>query len=216
MAILMIVLAVIGALAPVAVFVSTATRLSAARREQRLAALRLVGATASQVTWLAAVEALFVTIVGLLAGIGLFFLMRPLVAKIPLDAATWFPGSIVPPLTPAIGLLLAIQVVGVAASVLALRRVVVTPLGVQRRHTPGMPGVRRAVPLVVSLALLPVAIGVLRSAGPENDLALGLIGTAFGGVIVGIVLVGPWLTTWSVGRCMRCRVAPRCSLRRGG
>ena len=42
----MIVLAVIGALVPVAVFVSTATRLSAARREQRLAALRLVGATA--------------------------------------------------------------------------------------------------------------------------------------------------------------------------
>ena len=44
-AVLMIVLAVIGALVPVAVFVSTATRLSAARREQRLAALRLVGAT---------------------------------------------------------------------------------------------------------------------------------------------------------------------------
>ena len=60
MAVLMIILAVIGALVPVAVFVSTATRLSAARREQRLAALRLVGATASQVTWLAAVESLFV------------------------------------------------------------------------------------------------------------------------------------------------------------
>ena len=201
MAILMIVLAVIGALVPVAVFVSTATRLSAARREQRLAALRLVGATASQVTWLAAVEALFVTIVGLVAGIGLFFAMRPLVAKIPLDAATWFPGSIAPPLTPSVILLVAIPIVGVAASVLALRRVVVTPLGVQRRHTPGMPGVRRAVPLVVSLALLPVAIGLLRSAGSENYLALGLIGTAFGGVIVGIVLVGPWLT-YLVGRAL--------------
>ena len=64
MAVLMIVLAVIGALVPVAVFVSTATRLSAARREQRLAALRLVGATASQVTRLAAVEALFVSVIG--------------------------------------------------------------------------------------------------------------------------------------------------------
>ena len=63
-AILMIVLAVIGALVPVAVFVSTATRLSAARREQRLAALRLVGATSLQVTRLAAVEALFVSVIG--------------------------------------------------------------------------------------------------------------------------------------------------------
>jgi hypothetical protein len=201
MAVLMIVLAVIGALVPVAVFVSTATRLSAARREQRLAALRLVGATASQVTRLAAVEALLVTIVGLLAGIGLFFAMRPLVAKIPLDAATWFPDSIVPPLMPSVTLLAAIPVVGVAASVLALRRVVITPLGVHRRQTPGMPGARRAIPLVISLALVPIAIAVLRSAGSENYLALALVGTAFGGVIVGIVLVGPWLT-YLVGRAL--------------
>jgi hypothetical protein len=200
-AILMIVLAVIGALVPVAVFVSTATRLSAARREQRLAALRLVGATASQVTWLAAVEALFVTIAGGVAGIGMFVLVRPLVAMIPLDNATWFPGSIVPPLGPAVVLLLAIPVVGVAASVVALRRVVVTPLGVQRRQTPGMPGTRRAVPLVASLALLPISIGLLRGGGSTNVVAIGLVGVAFGGVIVGIVLVGPWLT-YLVGRAL--------------
>ena len=100
------------------------------------------------------------TIIGVVAGIGLFLLTRPLVAKIPLDKATWFPASIVPPLLPALVLLLLIPVVGVGAAVVALRRVVVTPLGVQRRQTPGMPGVRRAVPLVASLLLLPVAIGV--------------------------------------------------------
>ncbi|MEP6638990.1 MAG: FtsX-like permease family protein [Chloroflexota bacterium] len=199
-AILMIVLAIIGALVPVAVFVSTATRLSAARREQRLAALRLVGATAAQVRWLAAVEALFVTIVGVVAGIGLFFLVRPLVAMIPLDATTWFAGSIVPPALPAIGLLLVIPVVGVAAAVVALRRVVMTPLGVQRRQTPGMPGARRAVPLIAALAALPFAIGYLRG-DSSNYLALGLVGAAFGGVIVGIVLVGPWLT-YLVGRAL--------------
>ncbi len=200
-AILMIVLAVIGALVPVAVFVSTATRLSAARREQRLAALRLVGATGSQVTALAAVEALFVTIIGVVAGIGLFLLTRPLVAKIPLDNATWFPASIVPPLGPALVLLLLIPVVGVGAAVVALRRVVVTPLGVQRRQTPGMPGVRRAIPLVASILLLPVAIAFLRGDASTNVLAIGLVGVAFGGVIVGIVLVGPWLT-YLVGRAL--------------
>ena len=201
LAVLMIVLAVIGALVPVAVFVSTATRLSAARREQRLAALRLIGATAAQVTTLAAVEALFVTVAGVLAGIGLFLLSRPFVAMIPLDNATWFPGSIVPPLVPGVVMLLVIPVVGVAASVAALRRVVVTPLGVQRRQTPGMPGARRAVPLLVSLAALPVAIAFLRSGQSTNYLALGLVGAAFGGVIVGIVLVGPWLT-YLVGRAL--------------
>ena len=201
-AILMIVLAVIGALVPVAVFVSTATRLSAARREQRLAALRLVGATAGQVTSLAAVEALFVTIIGVVAGIGLFLLTRPLVAKIPLDNATWFPASIVPPLLPAIALLLAIPVVGVGAAVVALRRVVVTPLGVHRRQTPGMPGARRAIPLVRRSRCCRSRSGSCAATRVStNPLALGLVGVAFGGVIVGIVLVGPWLT-YLVGRVL--------------
>lgn len=43
-------------LLPVLIFISTATRLSAARREQRFAAMRLVGATPKQVSLIAAVE----------------------------------------------------------------------------------------------------------------------------------------------------------------
>ena len=43
-------------LAPVLIFIGTATRLSAARREQRFAALRLVGATRRQISALSAVE----------------------------------------------------------------------------------------------------------------------------------------------------------------
>src|SRR5439155_7386099 len=39
-------------LAPVLIFIATATRLSAARREQRFAAMRLVGATRKQVSLL--------------------------------------------------------------------------------------------------------------------------------------------------------------------
>ena len=65
----LVILALVGALAPVAVFVASATRLSAARREQRLAALRLAGATPAQVTRLAAVEALVATIPGALGGV---------------------------------------------------------------------------------------------------------------------------------------------------
>ncbi len=122
-------------------------------------------------------------------------------ARIPLDEATWFPQSILPPVLPAIGLLLLIPVIGVAASVVALRRVVVTPLGVQRRQTPGMPGGRRAVPLVVSLIALFVAVMSMRTLGSDSFVTLALIGASFGGVIVGIVLMGPWLT-YLVGRVL--------------
>jgi len=82
-AILILVLAVVGALAPVAVFVATATRMAAARREQRLAALRLIGATPAQVSRLAIVEALLYTAIGAPAGVALFFMARPAVALIP-------------------------------------------------------------------------------------------------------------------------------------
>jgi hypothetical protein len=46
---------ILALLAPVLIFIATATRLSAARREQRFAAMRLTGATPRQITLIAAV-----------------------------------------------------------------------------------------------------------------------------------------------------------------
>ena len=96
---------------------------------------------------LAAVEALFVTIIGVVAGIGLFLLTRPLVAKIPLDNATWFPAfdrAAAP--AGASPCCSRSRSSASGAAVVALRRVVVTPLGVHRRQTPGMPGVAAGDP----------------------------------------------------------------------
>ncbi|MBA3797048.1 MAG: FtsX-like permease family protein [Chloroflexi bacterium] len=198
--VLLIVLAVVGALAPVAVFVATATRLSAARREQRLAALRLVGATPRQVTGLAVVEALLSTITGALIGVVLFVLLRPVVALVPLDEATWFPEAISPPLVAAVALLVAVPVVGALAAAAALRRIVVTPLGVQRRTTPPPPGKLRLLPLVVSVAVLLGALA-FGSSQLSDVLVLAVLGAAFAGIIGGIALAGPWLTA-IVGRAL--------------
>ena len=189
---LILVIAAIGALAPVAVFVSTATRMSAQRRELRLAALRLVGATPTQVARLAAVEALLATILGALGGIVLFVLVRPLIARIPLDDATWWPEAIVPPLVPAIGLLIAVQAAGVAGALISMRRLTVTPLGVQRRTVPPRPTVTRLVPLGVSIVGLLGTAFAFRSSG-ELWMAV-VVGLCFAGVIGGIALAGPWLT----------------------
>jgi hypothetical protein len=59
---------VLALLFPVLVFIATATRLSAARREQRFAAIRLVGATPRQVAMLAAVEASVTAVAGVAVG----------------------------------------------------------------------------------------------------------------------------------------------------
>ena len=198
---LMIVLAIIGALAPVAVFVSTATRLSAARREQRLAALRLIGATGSQVTGIAVVEAMFASGLGAAGGVVLFFLVRPLIAQIPLDGATWFPDAIEPPINAAIAVLLLIPVLASLVAAISLRRVVVTPLGVSRRQASRQPSIRRLVPVVAAIVVLVGALTVLRSGATDSIASLALLGGAFAGVIVGIVLAGPWLTVL-VGRAL--------------
>ena len=196
---LILVIAAIGALAPVVVFVSTATRMSAQRRELRLAALRLVGATPSQVARLAAVEALFATCLGALGGIVLFLLVRPLIARVPLDDATWWPDTIVPPLLPAVGLLIAVQAAGVAGALVSMRRLTVTPLGVQRRSVPPRPTIRRLIPLGASIVGLLVASWAFRSSG---DLVVALlVGLMFAGVIGGIAAAGPWLTA-GTGRAL--------------
>ena len=80
---LQVILAV-GALAllfPVLIFIGTATRLAAARREQRFAAMRLVGATPRQVSVLSAVEAAVAAFGGVALGFAMFFALAPLLTK---------------------------------------------------------------------------------------------------------------------------------------
>ncbi len=200
LALLILVLAVVGSLVPVAVFVATATRLAANRREQRLAALRLVGATPAQVTRLAVVEALLYTGVGAPAGVLVFWLLRPLVAQIPLDRATWWPDSITPPLGQAVVLILLVQIVGAAAALAGMRRLSLSPLGVQRRTTPPPPSVLRLVPTLVGIVGLLVSLTVLRNSIGEVP-TLVVIGASFAAIVGGIAVAGPWLTV-VVGRVL--------------
>jgi hypothetical protein len=198
---LILVLAVIGALTPVAVFVATATRMAAANRELRLAALRLVGATPGQVARLAVAEALLYTMIGTPIGIALFFLARPYVALIPLDGATWWPDSIQPPLLQAAALILVVQVVGAAAALFGMRRLSISPLGVQQRVTPPAPGAIRIVPALAGVVVLLVCLFQLRGGSVDNVVPLAIVGASFAAIIGGIAFAGPWLTV-VVGRVL--------------
>ena len=80
----------LGMLFPVVIFIGSATRLAAARREQRFAAMRLVGATPRQISVLSTVESSAAVIAGTAAGFGLFLALRPLVARIPFTGDRFF------------------------------------------------------------------------------------------------------------------------------
>lgn len=185
-------------LVPILVLVATVTRLSAARREQRLAAVRLVGATPGQVHLAGAVEAALAAVGGTVLGFAGFAVARPYAARWPVDGFPSFPADL--RLSWLAGALvgLGVPVLAVAVAATALRRVRVSPLGVTRRQA-AAPTWRRLILLAIGLAALAVALPVV-AATPGQQL-LWVLAVATGTVIVGIVVAGPWLTL-GVGRLL--------------
>jgi hypothetical protein len=182
----------VAVLVPVLIFIGTATRLSAARREQRFAAMRLVGATRKQVSLLAAVESTTAAVAGVALGFGVFFLLRIPVAGTRLAGQPVFPSelSLSPPdvLAVAVG----VPAAAAAGARLALRRVHISPLGVARRVTPQPPRAWRMLPLLAGLAEL----GFFAVHGQPASIP-GQIQEFVSGfllIIVGLIIAGPWLT----------------------
>jgi hypothetical protein len=174
------------------VFIGTATRLSATRREQRFAAMRLVGATPRQVSTVAAVDATLAAVVGTATGFALFLLLRPVIASIPFTGARFFSSDL--SLSPLDVLLVGVGVPVAAAAIarLTLRRVNISPLGVSRRTTPRPPRAYRFVVLLAGTAVLMyfVIFGAPDSGQAQAEAYLS--GMLL--VMAGLVVAGPWLT----------------------
>ena len=179
-------------LAPVLIFIGTATRLSAARREERFAAMRLVGATRKQVSLLAATESTVAATLGAAAGFGIFFLLRTPVAAIPFIGAPFFPSDLALSSFDVLVVAIGVPLAAAAAARLSLRRVHISPLGVARRATPKPPGAWRVVPLLAGLAELGfwTIHGHPASAGGQVQAFV----SSFTLIIAGLFIAGPWLT----------------------
>ena len=178
---------------PVLILIATASRLSAVRREERFASMRLVGATPRQISTISAVEAVIAALAGVVLGFGLFFAVRPLLYHVPITGAPLAQGDLS---LHAVDILIAVVGVPIAAVVsarLALRRVQISPLGVTRRVRKRPPGIARIVPLLAGIAFL----AYFDAAGKPGAIGSQLLELLVGFVllIVGLVLAGPWFTT---------------------
>lgn len=147
-------------LVPLTTLGGAAARLAVARRDERLATLRLAGATTGQVTALTTLDAAAQALTGALLGVGLYGALLPAVALLHFQDRQFHVAELwvgVPVVLAAVGAVVAIALVSALAS---LRRVAVTPLGVAARTTP--PGLRavRALVLVAALVAMPVAVHV--------------------------------------------------------
>jgi hypothetical protein len=198
----------LGMLTPVLIFIATATRLSAARREQRFAAMRLAGATRKQVTMIAAVESTVAAVLGVAVGFGIFLLLRAPVAGIPFFGQPFFPGQLSLSTLDILAVAIGVPVAAAMAARLALRRVHISPLGVARRATPKPPRAWRVLPLLLGL----VELGYFAVRGGQLSISLEtqVLLSGFLLIIVGLVIAGPWLTMTAA------RVMARWTRRPGG
>jgi hypothetical protein len=197
------VVGVLAVLFPMLILIGTATRLAAARREERYAAMRLVGATPRQISVIASVDAMVSALFGVVLGIGIFALVQPALAGASLIGIRYFSYEVTPTAAGYVGMLIAVPVVSAIAALVSLRRVQISPLGVTRRVTPPAPGIWRVVPLVVGIALFVWGLAVTSKQSIGAPAFPGLLVT-----MVGLVIAGPWLTAQAVRLFARLAKGP--------
>ena len=183
----------IGLLFPMIILISTATRLSASRREQRFAAMRLVGTTSGQVSLLASVDALIGSIIGTVCGIGVFVIARPCIARATVGSARLFIKDFTPTPTAYVLVIVGVPILAVVGALFSLRRVNISPLGVSRRATPKSPRARRLLPLIVGAATLLTIVATTHRQNVGSDVLLPA-SVGFVLVMIGLMIAGPWLT----------------------
>lgn len=172
---------------PVLTLGGVAARLAAARRDQRLATLRLTGATSGQVVTMTLVEAAGQAALGGVLGVGLYAALLAPLSRLSFQGRPFDVGELW--VGPAYCLLAVLVVVALAvvSGVLGLARVVIGPLGVTSRTTPARLSAIRVA--VVGLAL----VGWLAVSGIRHDLGVGIMVAVLLGVVATINVIGPFV-----------------------
>jgi hypothetical protein len=195
---------VVGAIAflfPILILVGTATRLAAARREERYASLRLVGATMDQISVISSVDAIVSALLGTLLGIGIFALIQPALASTAITSERYFPAEVTPTTAGYLLVLIGVPAASAISALISLQRVRISPLGVARRMTPRPPTAGRIVPLLAGLVLFFLGYELTDARRLSPFVLLGLLL-----IMIGLVTGGPWLTgqaAWLLGRMSR-------------
>src|SRR5699024_2402953 len=171
-------------LIPLSTLGAAAARLAMARRDERLAALRLAGATTRQVSALTLFEACSQALLGAVIGVGGYFALIPVVQLVVFQQRPFSYGELVLPiwaLPAAIAGVLAVAALSAGSS---LRKVSISPLGVAARVRPSALHWSRVIPL----ALAALAFFIAFKSGQAGAAVL----TVFlaGGLAV-LNLVGP-------------------------
>ncbi|WP_323097814.1 FtsX-like permease family protein [Intrasporangium sp. YIM S08009] len=185
---------------PILTLGGVAARLAIARRDQRLAALRLAGGTTGQVTLMTLAEAAAQALVGALVGVVLYVAVLPLVARLTFQGRAFDLGELLLPLWKTGLVVAAVVVVAVLSGASSLARVAVSPLGVAARTSPKRLSLLR---LLVAAAAGAAWVLVITPMKEPDRVVIVLV---LGAMILAVNAVGPWVVM--VAGRLAARVAP--------
>nr|KEP24201.1 hypothetical protein DA06_21865 [Georgenia sp. SUBG003] len=177
---------------PLVTLGGAAARLAVARRDARLAALRLAGATSSQVGLLTVLDASAQAAAGAVLGVLGHLLLLPAVMQLRFQGRTFDLAELLLPWWAFPAAVLGTVVVALLSAVTSLRGVAISPLGVAARVTPRRLHWTRLVPLVVVAAAF-AAMFTFGLAGIAVLASVLVLGFAT------LNVVGPWVMS-VVGR----------------
>jgi hypothetical protein len=197
--------AVIGAIAillPVLILVGIVARLGAAERAERLATLRLIGATPRRVADIAAAETGVTSLAGALAGAVLAWLFIPVATRVAVGDGRFFGTDLT--VTPVTVIVVVAGVVAVSTAVAWWRTAGagIGPLGVTREQSESRPSALGVLPLVAGVVVMvgTTVAALLHAPAGGRDVLLVL---GFLLIAVGLLTSGPVLTFWVAGLAAR-------------
>ncbi len=175
---------------PVLALGGAAARLGARGRSRRLASLRLVGMTSGEVVKMSVVETLVQAVAGVVLGSVVFVASLPAWQLISFQGQSIEAREMLPPWWLWLAVLGVLLMLAMASTILGLRRVSISPLGVARDETP-----KRLKTWRLVLVVLLVTGFMIYSQTANIANLMGLIFTlVFLTVVIGsITVVGPWL-----------------------
>lgn len=185
---------------PLATLAAAAARLSARRRDDRLASLRLLGAPAATLRRLTLLESCALAAVGSLLGVVGYLALLPVVGLIPFLGAPIGAGALWLGIPATLGCVVGMILLAAVSSAAGLRSVEIAPLGVRTRERAPRMSPLRAVAAVVALLIALAASKLLPGAREATPIVIGLLVT-FGLPLAAVNLIGPWY----LGRSARRR-----------
>ncbi|MFI5585097.1 FtsX-like permease family protein [Amycolatopsis sp. NPDC051758] len=189
---------IIVLLVPSLVLVASSARLTAARRERRLAAIRLAGATPGQVTNMVAAETTLSAGIGALLGLLLSPALHGLASFVPWAGGTWLASDFALPVGLTVFIVVAIPVLVVLAGILGLRRVLKNPLFATGGHTKKPLRWWRLLALPAAGLFFLYAV---TTAGDSDGITMVMAGLFL--LVGSAAIVGPWVTSAVGGTFVR-------------